>query len=227
MTGRIPDILLSLSQSYIVFPMNKEIIRTQIRDLLETINEQFEALDQYKETAIPRIEFDLVFDNIRKLYETMHLLRRMDDPTEHPVKTVSEQRPAPVFEPAPRVVQPSEHEPEREPVPAPPVEPEPDLFNSAEPMFKIKLQEAREQSLGPKQPQHLKSLITINDKFLFINELFDGNLREYNETIETLNGFKDRRQAAQFVDLVSTKNRWDPQSMAFRKLQELLEKKLG
>ena len=207
--------------------MNKEIIRTQIRDLLETINEQFEVLDQYKETAIPRIEFDLVFDNIRKLYDSMYLLRRMEDPADHPVRPVSGTRPATAFEPTPAVVHTPAHEPAHEPAPVPPAEPEPDLFNSAEPIFKMKLQEAREQSFGPKQPQHLKALITINDKFLFINELFDGNLREYNETIETLNGFKDRRQAAQFVDLISTKNRWDPQSMAFRKLQELLEKKLG
>ena len=181
-------------------PMNKEIIRTQVRELLETINEQFESLSEYKE-KIPQIEFDLILENIRKLYEEMHLLQRIDDPFEH-VRTAA---------------------------PKPRPEPEPDLFSAAETTFSIKLQEAREEALGPKPnpADHLKTHISINDKFIFINELFDGNLREYNETIETLNGFRDRRQAMEFFDLVRTKNRWDPGTSAYRKLQEMLEKKFA
>ena len=181
------------------FTMNKDIIRTQIRELLETITEQFGALSEYK-GKIPQIEFDLILENIRKLYEDLHLLQRMDDPFEHAAKPSStKQRPAP----------------------------EPDLFSPGETTFSIKLREAREEALGPKPatPDHLKSLITINDKFIFINELFDGNLREYNETIETLNGFKDRRQAFEFFDLIRTRNRWDPATTAFRKLQEVMERK--
>lgn len=179
--------------------MNKDIIRTQIRELLETITEQVGSLDDYKD-KIPQIEFDLILENIRKLYEELHLLQRMDDPFEHIPKPVSaKQRTAP----------------------------EPDLFTAAETTFSIKLQEAREQALGPRPSatDHLKSLISINDKFIFINELFDGNLREYNETIETLNGFKDRRQAFEFFDLVRNKNRWDPGTTAFRKLQEVVERR--
>jgi hypothetical protein len=179
--------------------MNKDIIRTQIRELLETITEQVGSLNEYKD-KIPLIEFDLILENIRKLYEDLHLLQRMDDPFEHIPKTgTGKQRSAP----------------------------EPDLFSAAETTFSIKLQEARDQALGPKAgtSDHLKSMITINDKFIFINELFDGNLREYNETIETLNGFKDRRQAFEFFDLVRSKNRWDPSTTAFRKLQEVVERK--
>ena len=104
-----------------------------------------------------------------------------------------------------------------------------DLFASEEPTFSIKLQEAREKSLGPKVPSdridNLKSAITINDKFMFINDLFDGNLREYNETIETLNGFKTLDQAGDFLDLMRKKNFWDTGSRAFLRLKELLERK--
>ena len=104
-----------------------------------------------------------------------------------------------------------------------------DLFASEEPTFSIKLQEAREKSLGPKVPsdriENLKSAININEKFMFINDLFDGNLREYNETIETLNGFKSLDQANDFLDLMRRKNFWDTGSNAFKRLKELLERK--
>lgn len=104
-----------------------------------------------------------------------------------------------------------------------------DLFASEEPSFSIKLQEAREKSLGPKgssnRIENLKNAININEKFMFINDLFDGNLREYNETIETLNGFKSLEQAGDFLDLMRRKNFWDTGSPAFKRLKELLERK--
>lgn len=111
----------------------------------------------------------------------------------------------------------------------PPRSREMDLFASEEPTFSIKLREAREKSLGPKVPsdriENLKSAININEKFMFINDLFDGNLREYNETIETLNGFKSLDQANDFLDLMRRKNFWDTGSNAFKRLKELLERK--
>jgi len=104
-----------------------------------------------------------------------------------------------------------------------------DLFAAEETTFSIKLKDAREKTFSPKIPseriQNLKSAISINEKFILINELFDGNLREYNETIETLNGFKTLEQAADFLDLMRKKNFWDTGSNAFKKLKELVERR--
>jgi hypothetical protein len=211
--------------------MNNEIISNQIRELLETINEQIEALREYRE-KIPQIEFDLVLQNIRKLYEEMHVLQRMNDPYDYSARTLPAGHKT-VPEPVTRTVENPKPSPHKEP----PQEKEKkveksagmDLFAAEDPAFTIRLQEAREQSLPLRHSpsDHLKALISINDKFIFINELFDGNLREYNETIETLNGFQDRRQAFDFFDLVRSKNLWDPASTAFTKLQEVLERKFG
>jgi hypothetical protein len=200
--------------------MNKEIVRTQIQGLLETINEQIEAAREYPD-KIPQIEFDLILDNLRKLYDTLHLLQRVFDqpmppePENKPlIKAVEKQR---------------EPRKKEEPAKKAPAEGAMDLFAEETPAFSIKLKEAREKSLGPKPvppgSDHLKAAISINDKFIFINELFDGNLREYNETIETLNGFKDPKQAMEFFDLVRAKNFWDPASNAFKKLKEILERR--
>jgi hypothetical protein len=213
--------------------MNNEILNSQVRELMEAINEQVDALRERKD-KIPQIEFDLVLGNIRKLYENLHLLQRLNDPFEHHSKPVPVQ-PPPAPDPAPEPMirlaekprPTSRKEPQEEKKGG--KEKSPDLFAEEEPTFNIRLREARKESLGTEssRPEHLKALISINDKFIFINELFDGNLREYNETIETLNGFKDLKQAFEFFDLVRNKNLWDPSGTAFRKLQEVLEKKFS
>ncbi len=102
-----------------------------------------------------------------------------------------------------------------------------DLFADEEPTFNMKLKEAREQTLPPKQEpvEHLKQLISINDKFIFINELFDGNLKEYNEAIETLDGFRAKNDAYNYLDLLRKKNLWELESGTLMKLKEIVEKK--
>jgi hypothetical protein len=266
--------------------MNTEIIKGEITWLLEAINEQYEAIHRHGE-KIPQIEFDILMENVRKFYENMHLLQRLNDPILYPEKKMKSRdalqekagsAAIPQDAPRPRATEP----PLPKPAPKPgvtvrfseplqenekkevrdddgmaPMHPatvqfkpegpsavrqesspaskktakpqEIDLFASEEPAFNIKLKEAREKSFGPKIPSeridNLKAAISINEKFMFINELFDGNLREYNETVETLNGFKTLDQAADFLDLMRKKNFWNTGSNAFKKLKELVERR--
>lgn len=263
--------------------MNKDIIRDEIKWLLEAINEQYETIITHGD-KIPQIEFDILMENVRKFYQDMHLLQRLNEPViipeskttrvdsaghtpavaGDPVARSREQAPEPPATPAGKVMvkysdpEPEVHaapEPEEPEIPhfqpspvqfkpagPPPGRPEPmhsakkavklpeiDLFASEEPTFSIKLKNAREQTFGPKVPSdridNLKTAISINEKFMFINELFEGNLREYNETIETLNGFKTMDQAADFLDLLRKKNFWNTGSNAFKKLQDLVERR--
>ncbi len=247
--------------------MKKEIVKEELRWLLDAINEQFETVWKY-DREIPQLEFDILFDNVHKMYENMALLHRlnreevMPEPpakgepvlTEAPKMNVVKEERAdyegePTIQPMesdmPRVTirfekpdTPSQEKPfipvvketkkssaSKKPVQATTL----DLFAAEEPAFSIKLKEAREKTFGPKIPSerinNLKSAITINDKFMFINELFEGNLREYNETIETLNGFTNLVEAGEFMELLVRKNMWDTGSRAFQKLRELVERR--
>jgi hypothetical protein len=225
--------------------LNKSILSDEIRWLLEAISEQFEAINAY-ENKIPQIEFDIIMENIRKLYENLHRLNRMSDPyhpfTETPVirpvipaspepaeRRVPEEKPHP--QPTVRIrVETTDTEPRRKESHKAEKDPgEIDLFSPEGSGFQEKLKETREKSYAAERLSSkkgdLKASISINEKFLFINELFDGNLREYNINIETLNGFADRRQALEFLDLERMKNRWESESPAFRRLKELLEQK--
>ncbi|MFZ4520849.1 MAG: hypothetical protein ACOYNC_04050 [Bacteroidales bacterium] len=229
--------------------MNAEIIKDEIKWLLEAINEQYEAIHRHG-GRIPQIEFDILMENVRKFYESMQLLQRVNNPLLYPERT---SKPATVPEPV-QVTRNIEPKAENtNPPPAPvtvqfkPSQPpaarqeaasaskkaakvqEIDLFAMEEPAFSIKLKDARERTLGPKIPseriENLKTAISINEKFILINELFDGNLREYNETIETLNGFKTLEQAADYLDLMRKKNFWNTGSNPFKKLKELVERR--
>ncbi|MEI7896179.1 MAG: hypothetical protein WCJ26_04035 [bacterium] len=230
--------------------MNKEIIKDEGKWLLEAINEQHEAIHAHRE-KIPQIEFDILMENVRKFYENMHILQRLNDPALYPgtkkeaVKVkepeVVAARPDVPKIPEPVTFQntPVQFKPAGPPPSVKQDQPSPakkssrpqeiDLFASDEPTYSIRLKEAREKSLGPKIPseriENLKAAITINEKFMFINELFDGNLREYNETVETLNGFKALDQAADYLDLMRKKNFWNTGSNAFKKLKELVERR--
>ena len=290
--------------------MDKSIITRELQILLEAINEQFEIIKEY-ENFIPQIEFDMIMENVRKLYETFHRLQRLNDPMlfvekklagpkeirksiplpesgpepfrelvpeplpetlREPIpepfrELVPEPIPEPISEPFRELVPEPIPEPISEPLrelvpdlqvlpkplvsadtatpvqesrpiipPKPPVKREPlakpkpatgelELFAAEEPVFSIRLKEAREKSLGPKLSGHesFKASIGINDKFMFINELFDGNLREYNESIETLGGFKTLPQAQEYLDLLRRRYNWNSSLPAFRKIKEKVE----
>jgi hypothetical protein len=227
---------------------NKDIIRDEIRSLMETINEQWETIGQYRD-RIPQIEFDIFRENIRKLYENLYLLDKSEDT---PAEVLKKESPAPapphteiheqgilftVQKEVPPEVEPPVELPENKPVSTEsPKHPQrerrqpgmPDLFSVAGDDFSAKLRETRERSVGQTlrhTPEDLKSLITINDKFLFINELFDGNLREYNAAVDELEAAGERTAAFAILDRLRITNRWDSDSAAFHKLAEILGKR--
>ena len=227
--------------------MNTTILREEIQWLLEAIKEQYEVIKTY-EDKIPQIELDILMDNVRKLYENLHLFNRTNDPFgyfDHKVQETTPAKPVESFSNPPVEIKEEEiSKNETSPVNiqdddanGPSLKTESsmnedqgqnlDLFSTGMPGFSGKLQEARHRSLTPKtrKSNHhdLKASISINEKFLFINELFDGNLREYNENIEALNSFSDFKSALEFLDLLRKKNLWNSESVAFSKLKELVE----
>ncbi len=72
---------------------------------------------------------------------------------------------------------------------------------------------------------NLKNAIGINDKFLFINELFKGDLQEYNKTIDMLNSFVGIEEANIFFEDLKEKHNWNEKPDALNKLEELIIRK--
>jgi len=95
-----------------------------------------------------------------------------------------------------------------------------------------KLAEARgNHSLAEKlqnlQIESLKSVIGINDKFYFINELFNGEAHKYEDVIYTLNNFKRIEDAMQYFSTLKYRFSWAEESEAAEKLVHMLERKFN
>lgn len=71
----------------------------------------------------------------------------------------------------------------------------------------------------------LRMAIGINEKFLFINELFEGNTTAYNKVIDELNTFQSLNGAKTHLIELSVQFQWPQDSVAKEKLSRLVERK--
>ncbi len=107
--------------------------------------------------------------------------------------------------------------------------PQPDLFSSAPETLADKLSSDNKPTLAEKLSQNvlksLKQYIGINEKFLFINELFKGEMSKYNKAVEELDSMPTFEGANTYLFELKIQNQWDDDSEAFKKFKELIEKK--
>ncbi len=71
----------------------------------------------------------------------------------------------------------------------------------------------------------LKSAIGINEKFLFINELFKGNMKAYNDSIINLNDSESYDKAFEFLDKLKNDYKWEDDMVAYLTLKDFVERK--
>lgn len=253
--------------------MDRKIILDEISQLLETITEQTQTLQQYSGT-IPQIEIDIILSNIRELYEKYRDVDRAGKPVISAEKT-EKQIPVIMEKPDTTVI-PDKPVSEKEIMDfektilvdsmtqypmlskkiiaeektEQPVETDmsqkktkqqkkfsPDLFsteNTIANKFKDEKKSLNEKlsdsttdksivSKLQKNPiKDLKTVIGINEKFMFINELFEGSLQKYNENINTLNSLKSKTEAIKFMELLKNEYSWKVDSDAYTALADLV-----
>lgn len=68
----------------------------------------------------------------------------------------------------------------------------------------------------------LKSAIGINDKFKFMNELFEGNMNEYNQAIDALNNFSSELEAMECLDSLFLVYKWKNDSDAYTEFRNYI-----
>ena len=147
--------------------------------------------------------------------------------------------PEPIPEPEPVVVP--------EPLPIVELEPEPepeapaprslsDYFGTDDTGFELSTPETLgermmhdDHSLAAKFQQNpvrdLREVIGINDKFLFVNELFGGSMEKYNKSIENLNDLKTLNGAMIYLNELKIELQWNSSNEAYQKLAELVRRK--
>ncbi len=71
----------------------------------------------------------------------------------------------------------------------------------------------------------LKAALGINDKFLFINDLFAGDSERYNQAIEALNSMPGMDEANIHLNHLQQQNGWEKDSPALSKLRDFLRRR--
>lgn len=150
------------------------------------------------------------------------------------VEPVAKQEPKaePAIAPEPKV----EAKPEPAPVPTPTPAPAPAPQPTAEPVRLGDVLGGKTTTLADKMADDsaptaafnritdLRKAIGLNDKFLMIRDLFDGDAARYEDTITTLNEFDDLDECMIYIveNFV-----WNPDSEGAKLLVSLIERKLA
>ncbi len=106
-----------------------------------------------------------------------------------------------------------------------------DLFSTAEETIAEKLGQKEKSTIADKISRNtisdLRQVIGINEKFLFINELFSGDMTRYNKVIDDLNGMQNSEGARRYLIELKVASQWSDDMEAFIKLKELVERKFA
>jgi hypothetical protein len=133
-------------------------------------------------------------------------------PTEEPVAEATE-------------IKPEESNSETEAAPAPATEEEMLTINQKM-SSQLKEKETRTEQLSIKPISDIKLAITLNDKLLYVKDLFNGYNLAYSEAIEILNRFNTFEEASRFLKTnYVTKNNWDSKPVTTEKFYELLKRR--
>jgi len=72
---------------------------------------------------------------------------------------------------------------------------------------------------------NIKKAIGINEKFLFINELFHGNMHDYNLALDKFNSYETVYEAGHFIDELKSKNNWKTDENPFNQFVDIIKRK--
>ena len=73
----------------------------------------------------------------------------------------------------------------------------------------------------------LRTAVGVSEKFMFINDLFSGNIKEYADFINKLNDAKDVLESQQIIEQTKQRHKWATGSLAYTTLSNLIEKRFS
>ncbi|MFH1320389.1 MAG: hypothetical protein ABII90_07040 [Bacteroidota bacterium] len=216
-------------------------IKQQISNLIEKILEHSKKINN-SETPIPQEELDLILSDTRELYEKSVVLNYLNLQDKHVETLVETEKTGKDVDDEPQE-QPSltediiseedekneqeavieNHEPEKKP--------QIDLFSVDTKTLHEEVAKKQDvQTIGGKLEKtpisDLKTAIGVNERFLFINELFNGNKEDYGNSIDLLNKCKDLAEAKAHIDSeLKEKYNWNEEDDTITAFLNLVERR--
>jgi hypothetical protein len=197
--------------------MDRNTIRKEITALVNSIKTQSDALANEKYPS--HLELELFLHKVEKLYQKTIVLNHLslfdgfEESEPNPSKAIAAM-PSVITEPVQK-----NHLKESEP-------PIPSIAEKPKETVLVK----KEESSPGQKPQKttlsdLKSTIGINDKFQFTNELFKGNMQEFNIAIEQLNASETYESALAYITGLRRLYNWDDENETVKRLLSIIERR--
>lgn len=95
-----------------------------------------------------------------------------------------------------------------------------------------KLQSHEKQTLADKlaksEGKSILNMLTLNQRFMFVNELFEGNQNQFLAAVEHINSMENYTEASSHIkNSFADKYEWDVESEEVQEFMELVEKRFG
>jgi len=205
-------------------PVNEEVpfISEPVKEAAPFIPEPVEEPEP-QEIEVPQMTFAPVEITLDIPVEAPPVIIREEPVVAPPAVTYKEEPAPPVYSPKPRK---AEHH-EADLFGAQTIA---DKFKKETPSLNERITQGRgDQSLAHKMQlkpiSDLKTAIGINEKFQFVNDLFDGSIESYNEAITNLNNCTSGLVAENILVDLQLKNEWNESSEAYGKLKTFITRR--
>lgn len=89
-----------------------------------------------------------------------------------------------------------------------------------------KKQESVAEKLQKSKIEDIRSVIGIGQKFLFMNDLFEGEKAHYDSTIDKINTIHNKQEAENYLNnSVASKFNWDESSESVKNFRQIVDRK--
>ncbi|HEY0030968.1 MAG TPA: hypothetical protein VGC65_09440 [Bacteroidia bacterium] len=212
--------------------MDKSTIRKEIAVLINSIKEHSDNIGDKEQ--IPQLELELILHKIEKLYQKSIVFNHLNSmPRVRENASYVEKKEDPVAEKtsvAPQVIEAVKEISKEETVKSPT-----DLFGSElppvpeKPKVEKKVEKKEEKPVVSRIQKpaitDLTKAIGLNDKFLFANELFEGNMQEYNIAVQQLNTAETIESAMEYISSLQQLYEWDAENETVKRLLDLVDRR--
>lgn len=214
--------------------MEMEQLRKEFNQLLANINEHSERFTDHEH--LPALEVSVMMSKIGKLLEVATILKHTVKELEENKKNLKKE--ATIISVQESVVSISEPEADLEPeiIETPkieevaPKEEHPKIVEAKQEEIKPEPTKPVEKSSVGEKFSHLplsslKDAFSLNDRYLFANELFKKDMALFNETIKTIDSCGSLINAQEHLNAIKTTLNWDNESDYVVTFYQLVERR--
>jgi len=215
--------------------MEVKKIRQELNELIKNIVEHSESFPANR--PIPSLEVSAVISKVNKMQERLAVLKYLLEVHENQQKvTPSQERSSPqkeeLVEPESTVSETTITEPvvESEAPEATPQEEQPQekMEEKATTVVEdAKTNQEIAQKLSRTPIKSLKEAFSLNDRYLYANELFDKNMEAFNNLIKTIDESSNMSEAHEKLITAKTQYNWDEENNLYVEFSILVERRFS